>query len=216
MPPLPSGAPRLLHTARYSAGSVGLQAGRVPDILPTKTPGDCSPDISISPLREAEGAAHHRGRCTGSSIRSLSCHTRLQTPEPPLREECAFHQDLDTLCIGVSNLLNRLGRGRATSSLPLRSRARGESRPHTPTSTRQAAPSRERIPPAPLAGKIVRQRRPMTALKGFTRLLPSLTGNPPPSTALTEGSAVHSSSQASELLPAAGGHYILSRHPDRD
>ena len=162
MPPLPSGAPRLLHTMRYSAGSVGLEAGRVPDILPTKTPGDCSPDISISPLKEAEGAAHHRGRCTGSSIRFLSCHTQLRTPEPPLREECDLHRDLDTLYGGISNLLNRLGKGRATSSPPLRSRTQGESRSHAPTSARQASPSNERIPPNPLAGKIVRQRRPKT------------------------------------------------------
>ena len=101
MPPLPSGAPRRLHTVRYSAGSVGLKAGRVPDILPTKTPGDCTPDISISPLKESTGASLHRGRCTGSSIRSLSCHTKIRRPEPPLQEEYAHHQDPDTLYGGA-------------------------------------------------------------------------------------------------------------------
>ena len=195
MPPLPTGAPRLLHTARYSAGSVGLQAGRVPDMIPTKTPGDCSPDISISPLRRPEAPpspwtlyriVHSVFIVPHQASDARAPLARGVRPTPGSRHPM----------YGVSSLLNRLRRGRATSSPPLGSRTRGESRPRTPTSARQAAPSNERIPSAPLAGKIVRQKRPMPALKGFTRSLPSLAGNPPSTSALTKGSGVYSSSQS--------------------
>ena len=55
-------------------------------------------------------AAYHCGRCTGSSIRYLSCHTKVRGPEPPFQEEYTHHQDLDTL-YGGAVIWGTLGRG---------------------------------------------------------------------------------------------------------